>query len=210
MTDGTGPLVSVVVLAGGQSRRLGRDKSLLILDGQPLVARTVHRLAAMSDDLIVVANDTTRYESLALSARLVGDEWPGMGSLVGIYSGLKVARHSHALAVACDMPFLNLELLRYMLPLSKGYDVVIPRLGAYLEPLHAIYGKVCLPAMARLLKQGRRQIIAFFDQVRVRYVEADEVDRYDPRRLSFVNVNTPKDWEEVQRLLAEQEAVDQG
>jgi molybdenum cofactor guanylyltransferase len=189
-----------VILAGGQSRRLGQDKAFLMLDGQPLVARTAHRLAALSDDLIVVSNDPARYEPLGLPARLLPDERPGEGSLMGIYSGLKAARYSHAVVVACDMPFLNLALLRTMLPLANGYDVVIPRLDGLLEPLHAIYGQACLPAMARLLERGQRQIIAFFHEVRVRYVEEDEVDRFDPQHLSFLNVNTPEDWERVQEL----------
>ena len=122
---------------------------------------------------------------------------------MGIYSGLRAARYPHALVVACDMPLLSLPLLRYMLPLANGSDVVIPRVAGLLEPLHAIYGKACLPAMGRLLDQGQRQIIAFFGQVRVRYVEEDEIARCDPHHLSFVNVNTPEDWERVQRLLAE-------
>jgi molybdopterin-guanine dinucleotide biosynthesis protein A len=204
MTAGTiqpsGVDASVVVLAGGRSERLGKNKALLVMDGQPLLARTVQRLAALSDDLIVVANDTPRIEGLDLPARLIPDEKPGIGSLMGIYSGLKVARHPHTLAVACDMPFLNLPLLHYMLPLAAGYDVVIPRIGPWLEPLHAVYSKACLPAMARLLEQGRRQIIAFFDQVQVRYVEESEIDRFDPKHLSFVNVNTPEDWQRVQGL----------
>jgi molybdopterin-guanine dinucleotide biosynthesis protein A len=172
-----------------------------MLAGQPLVARTVQTLVAISDDLLVVTNDPAPFESLALPVRLVPDERPGEGALMGIYSGLAAARHSHSLVVACDMPFLNLSLLRYMLPLVDGYDVVIPRLRGLLEPLHAMYGKVCLPAMADLLARGQRQIIAFFHQVRVRYVEEKEVDRYDPRHLSFVNVNTQEDWERVQMLL---------
>jgi molybdopterin-guanine dinucleotide biosynthesis protein A len=98
---------------------------------------------------------------------------------------------------------LSLPLLRYMLPLANANDVVIPRVSGWLEPLHAIYGKACLPAMGRLLDQGQRQIIAFFDQVRVRYVEGDEVARYDPRHLSFVNINTPEDWEAALRLMTE-------
>jgi molybdopterin-guanine dinucleotide biosynthesis protein A len=155
----------------------------------------------LSDDLVVVTNDADRYEPLTLPARLVPDEHRGIGSLMGIYSGLKVARHTHALVVACDMPFLSLPLLRYMVPLAPGQDVVIPRIGGFLEPLHAIYSRACLPAMARLLAEGRRQIIAFFDEVRVRYVEEAEVDQLDPDHLSFVNVNTPDDWERAQRLL---------
>ena len=193
----------MVVLAGGRSRRLGRDKAFLMLDGQPLVVRTVDRLAALSDDLVVVTNEAARFEPLVLPVRLVPDERPGEGALMGIYSGLRAARYPHALVVACDMPLLSLPLLRYMLPLANGSDVVIPRVAGLLEPLHAIYGKACLPAMGRLLDQGQRQIIAFFGQVRVRYVEEDEIARCDPHHLSFVNVNTPEDWERVQRLLAE-------
>lgn len=199
------PKVSVVVLAGGKSKRLGRDKSRLVLDGQPLLARIVGQLSTLSDDLIVVTNDSARLEGMDLAVRLVPDEQRGVGSLMGIYSGLKAARHPHALALACDMPFLSLPLLRYMLPLAVDYDVVIPRVGGWVEPLHAIYGKTCLPAMSQLLEQNRRQIIAFFDDVRVRYVEEHEIDRFDPQHLSFVNVNTPEDWERVQELLQGQE-----
>jgi molybdopterin-guanine dinucleotide biosynthesis protein A len=194
--------VSAIVLAGGQSKRLGRDKALLEVEGQPLLARTVLRLAALSDDLLIVAGDPGRYKPLALPARLVSDERPGTGSLMGIYSGLHAARHPYALVVACDMPFLNLALLRYMLPLADGYDVVIPRLGGLYEPLHAIYSKSCLAHMSRLLEGGRRQIIAFFDQVQVRYVDEGEIDRFDPQHLSFVNVNTLDDWERMQESLS--------
>ena len=194
---------SVLVLAGGQSSRLGRDKSFLLIDDQPLVARTVHRLAVLSDDLVVVTNHPERYRALALPARLVSDETPGMGSLMGIYSGLRAARHARALVVGCDMPFLDLSLLRYMLSLAGDYEVVIPRVDGLLEPLHAVYSKACLPSMARLLGRGRRQIIAFFDEVRVRYVERAEVDLFDPQHLSFINVNTPQDWARVQALLAD-------
>jgi molybdopterin-guanine dinucleotide biosynthesis protein A len=194
---------SVIVLAGGQSRRLGLDKSLLEVEGQSLLARVVHTVTALSDDIVIVTNEPARYVSLALPARLVPDEVPGVGSLMGIYSGLKAVRHSRALAVACDMPFLCLPLLRHMMTLSDGYDVVIPRLNGMLEPLHAIYDRSCLPFMAHLLDRGRRQIIAFFDAVRVRYVAEGEVDRYDPQRLSFINVNTPEDWKRVKELLSQ-------
>lgn len=192
---------SVVILAGGQSQRLGRDKALLEVDGQPLIRRTVQLLSALGDDLIIVTNHPARYEPLALPARLIPDEQPGFGALMGVYSGLKAARHPYALAVACDMPFLNLDLLGYMRSLVEGQDVVIPRSGELLEPLHAIYGRACLPAMKRKLDQGCRQVIAFFPEVRVRHVEEDEIRRFDPQSLSFVNVNTLEDWVRVRALL---------
>ena len=205
MTDGdrrSRPAASAVVLAGGKSARLGADKSLLVLSGQPLIARTVQQLEILSDDLIVVTNSPERFEPLGLAARLVGDERPGEGSLMGIYSGLKAARHPHALVVACDMPFLNPPLLRYMLSLAAGHDVVVPRVAGMLEPLHAVYSRNCLPWMARLLDEGKRKIVAFFPFVNIRYVEEGEIDKLDPLRLSFVNINTPQDWEEAQKLIS--------
>lgn len=201
------PSVSAVVLAGGRSRRLGQDKSLLVVDGQPLITRTVAKLTALSDDLVVVTNSPERYEPYALPVRFVPDERRGVGALMGVYSGLKAARHSHALVVACDMPFLNVSLLRYMQglvifqPTAERRDVIIPRIGGFLEPLHAVYGKTCMPVMERLLEQGQRQIIAFFPDVQVRYVEGQEIDRHDPLHLSFVNVNTQEDWLRVREMM---------
>jgi len=200
---------SAVVLAGGKSSRLGADKALLLLDGEPLIARTVQQLCALSDDLIIVTNSPERFEPLGLAARLVADERPGEGSLMGIYSGLKAARHPHALVVACDMPFLNAPLLDYMLSIMPTCDVVVPRVAGMLEPLHAVYGRSCLPWMARLLDEGERKIIAFFPYVKVRYVEEDEISRFDPLHLSFVNINTPQDWEQVQELLSRRKSSPQ-
>lgn len=195
-----GTALSAIVLAGGQSSRLGVNKALLRLAGQAMIARIVDRLRVVTDDVIIVTNEPDDYAPLDLAASLVRDERPGEGSLMGIYSGLRAAAGHHALVVACDMPFLHLPLLRYMAALTPGSDVVVPRVGEWLEPLHAIYGKRCLGPIAALLAQHRRQIVAFYGDVDVRYVEETEIARYDPGRLSFVNVNTPEDWQRVQEL----------
>lgn len=198
--------ISAVVLAGGESQRLGVDKALLELNGQSLLARTVRRVATLSDDVIVVTNHPKKYEHLALQVRFVPDERPGEGALMGLYSGLREATDQSALAVACDMPFLNLPLLRYMMAKRPGYDVVVPRLeNDMLEPLHALYSKRCLPFMAESLARGRRRVLAFFDQVKVHYVEGPTIAQFDPLYLSFVNVNTPADWQVVQDLNARHE-----
>jgi molybdopterin-guanine dinucleotide biosynthesis protein A len=189
-----------VILAGGRSRRLGMDKSLLELDGQSLLARTVYKLTALSGDIIVVTNNPESYEHLALEARFVPDEQPGAGALMGVYSGLKAAVHDSALTVACDMPFLNVPLLHYQLLKRYGHDVVVPRLGNMLEPLHAVYSKRCLPFMAALLDQGRRQIIAFFGEVKVYHVDEHEIALFDPLHLSFLNVNSLSDWQLAQKV----------
>ncbi len=197
--------ISAVVLAGGESRRLGQDKCMLLVEGQSLLDRTLGLLASLAGDLVVVSNDLRRTVDLPFPVRLVPDRQPGVGALMGLYSGLHAARHDRAVAVACDMPFLSLPLLRHMVSLSVDYDVVLPRLGDLVEPLHAVYGKGCLGPMERQLSRGRRRIVSFFDEVRVRYVEQAEVDRYDPRHLSFLNVNTPDDWRRVQALLRQPE-----
>ncbi len=190
--------VSGIVLAGGQSSRLGMDKSFINVNGQSLIEQIVAKLASLSDDVIIVTNSPEQYDYL--EARLVGDIYPGKGALGGIYSGLRAAANAYSLVVACDMPFLDLNLLRYMILLARGHDVAIPRIGGLPEPLHAIYSKSCLEPMDRLLARGGFKIIDFFCEVRVRYVEEDEVDIFDPQHLSFFNVNTPKDLEEVRKL----------
>lgn len=191
--------VSGIVLAGGQSSRLGTDKSFVSVNGQSLIEQVVAKLARLSDDVMIVANSRERYDHL--EAKLVGDIYPGKGALGGIYSGLRAATNTHSLVVACDMPFLDLNLLRYMIILTPGHDVIIPRIGGLLEPLHAIYSKSCLEPIDRLLVKGELKIIDFFSEVRVRYVEEGEVDIFDPQHLSFFNVNTPSDLEEMKKLV---------
>lgn len=191
--------VSGVILAGGQSSRLGADKSLVNVNGQSLIEHIVAKLAKLSDDVIVVTNSPERHNHL--EARLVGDVYPGKGALGGIYSGIRAAANTHSLVVACDMPFLDLNLLRYMIILACEHDVVIPRIGGFSEPLHAIYSKKCLGPMDRLLAQGGLKIIDFFPEVQVRYVEEGEVDLFDPQHLSFFNVNTQSDLKEMKKLI---------
>ena len=190
--------VSGIVLAGGQSSRLGMDKSFVNASGQPLIEHIIAKLTRLSDDVIIVTNSPENYKHL--EAKLVGDIYPGKGSLGGIYSGLRAATNAYSLVVACDMPFLDLNLLRYMILLACGHDVVIPRIGRFLEPLHAIYSKSCLEPIDRLLARGGLKIIDFFPEVRVRYVEESEVDIFDPQHLSFFNVNTPSDLVKMKKL----------
>jgi molybdopterin-guanine dinucleotide biosynthesis protein A len=201
--------LSGVVLAGGHSERLGQDKARLRLwgpQGPTLLEATVARLVEVCAEVVVVSD--VPHDWPALPARIVFDRYPGGGALGGIYSGLLETAHRFALAVACDMPFLNPALLRYMADLPQDYDVLIPRLrhsekaaDPQVEPLHAIYGRPCLEPMRELLMRGERRIIRFFPQVRVRYLEEAEWARFDPQGRSFRNINTPAELAEVQQML---------
>jgi molybdopterin-guanine dinucleotide biosynthesis protein A len=190
--------ISGIVLAGGQSSRLGTDKSFVNVNGQTLIEQIVAKLDRLSGDVILVTDSPKKYDHLEV--RLVGDIYPGKGALGGIYSGLRVATNAYSLVVACDMPFLDLNLLRYMILLARGHDVVIPKIRGFPEPLHAIYSKSCLEPIERLLARGGLKIIDFFSEVRVRYVEESQVDIFDPQHLSFFNVNTLSDLEELKNL----------
>jgi len=195
--------ISSILLAGGKSYRMGKDKARLKLDGRLMVLQGIARkLLAISDEVIVVT-DGRRYDDLNVRVKWVDDVYPGAGSLVGLYSGLKKASSDYALVVACDMPFLNLELLRYMIALPRDYDILAPRLGDNIEPLHAIYSRNCLPAIARLLEAGHKKIVDLPGKVRVRYLSQEVVERYDPEHRSFFNINTPDQLAEARAIIEE-------
>ena len=191
-----------IVLAGGQSRRMGRNKALMELEGQTLIARVLDKVSSLCDELIISANNADLY--VHLPARVVPDVIPGRGALSGIHAGLCAMRNEMALVVACDMPFLNLRLLRYMVILAPGYDVIVPRVGEAYEPLHAIYGVNCIAPIEQLVARGPRRVIDFYEHVQVREIPQDKIALFEAE-LSFVNVNTPQEWANAQRLITQRD-----
>ncbi len=202
--DITGSPVSGIILAGGRSRRLGRDKAVEPFGGQPLVRRVMERVAPLTDEIVVVVADAARGQALPLDAdhRVAVDIYPDGGSLGGIFSGLSAATSHWGLVVACDMPFLNFPLLQYMLAQRGDCDAVVPMPGAFPEPTHALYSKVCLPHIEARLQANDLKISGFFEEVRVRYLEEGEVRQFDPELLSFFNVNSPEDLARAHTLAA--------
>jgi len=189
-----------IILAGGRGTRLGGvNKALMEVGGRAIIDRQLEVLRPLTEEVLVVAND----DALASRGlRIVRDVEQGAGPLVGLYSGLREVRTPLAIAVACDLPFLQPELLRFLIAAAAGYDVVIPRLGDLLEPAHAVYRTGCVPAMAAAIRRGERRLIAFLGRLRVREVGEKELRRYDPNLRSFLNVNTPEELARAQRLAA--------
>jgi molybdopterin-guanine dinucleotide biosynthesis protein A len=198
--------ITSIILAGGRSSRLGREKLAEVIAGKSLIERAVSSLISLSQEILIVISQKQARSSLSLytypEAKTVVDLYPGKGSLIGIYTGLVHSTNSINLVVACDMPFLNLDLLRYMVKVAPGFDVVIPRIGDQMEPLHAVYSKNCIAPMESLIMQDNLKVTAFFDSVKVRYVEKEELDRIDPERLSFFNINTEADLKKARMLAA--------
>ncbi len=187
--------VSGIVLAGGMSRRLGRNKAVEPLGGVPLIERVLSRLSQITSETVVVVADDRRASELPLPewARVALDIYPDCGSLGGIFTGLTAAEAEWGIVVACDMPFLNVRLLRQMLGESDGFDAVVPVVDGHPEPTHAVYSKECLPFIERRLRDRDLKIARFFDEVRVNYYPQADVQRADPELRSFFNVNTQED-----------------
>ena len=197
--------ISCIVLAGGKGLRLGRDKHGEIVGDSNLLQRVVSQLSSFSHDIIIVTAGDKPLSQFngSPSSRIVTDAYTGKGALVGLATGLAASNSHYNLVIACDMPFLNQALLRYMIKLSPGFDLVVPQVGSLVEPLHAVYAKSCLAPIEGLLEQSTLKISALFELVKVRYVETDEIDRFDPQHLSFFNINTRADLEKAQQLAKE-------
>lgn len=191
-----------IVLAGGKGLRLGRDKLSEMVGDHTLLERVIDRLSLVSGEILVVIAQGQPKPTLP-SIKVVVDLYPGKGVVGGIYTGLVAAQSFHSLVVAADMPFLNPSLLRYLIQVSPTYDVILPRIKDELEPLHAIYSKNCLVPIQQQIEQGKLKVRDFLDQVRVRYVEEAEIGRFDPKKLSFFNINTLADLGRARALLKE-------
>ncbi len=191
--------VTGVLLAGGNSSRMGRNKALMSLAGHRLVDRVLAVLRGIFDDLLMVTNSPDLYADLGV--RMVPDLVADKGALGGIHSAIHHAATPHCLVVACDMPFLNAAVLRYLAEQRAGCDVVVPSLHGKPQPLHAVYGKACLQPIARRLGTDRLHVVGFFPDVRVREVTAKELAGFDPDGLSFRNLNTPEEFAAAARRL---------
>lgn len=202
------PGVSVAILAGGRSERMGQDKAFIKVGNRPVIERILATVKPLTVDILISTNTPQPYARFGL--RCVADIYPNKAALSGIYSALDAARHPHVLVVACDMPFPNIALLQYLIALAPTADAIVPQvdpLGP--ETLHAVYSKACLPAIKSRLLANQLRIIDFFDDVSVRYVLRDEVAQFDPQLYAFINLNTPEDLQKAQSIAADSHQPDQ-
>jgi molybdopterin-guanine dinucleotide biosynthesis protein A len=195
----------------------GRNKAFLELGGHTLIEIVIERMQSVCAEVMIVAGELGPYAGLGVP--VAEDRFRGVGVLGGLHAGLEAASHEFSLVVGCDMPFLNPELLQAYAAWAQGFDVAVlrhesapshspPRSGGdvpqgrgglFVEPLHAAYRRTCLPAIETAIGGGERRIVSFFPHVNVRYVTQAEVASYDPDLSSFHNVNTPEEWEAVQK-----------
>jgi molybdopterin-guanine dinucleotide biosynthesis protein A len=191
---------SVAILAGGRSRRMGRDKALLPLGGATVVERVAAAAKPLSDEQFVVANERAPYEFLGLP--VVEDIRKSAGPLGGLQAALHYAKRPVVCLLACDLPFLTTEFLRFLSTLIGGHQAVIPLADSRPQPLCAFYSVSCLTAVENALEKNDFRMDAFHESVEVRFVEHRDWGVYDPDGTLFANVNHPEDYERARELLA--------
>src|SRR6266850_7586777 len=191
------PDASAVVLAGGKSSRMGSSKAFLRFDDEPILVHIVRTLGRMFAEVIIVA--APEQELPFLPAMVVRDQVAHQGPVGGLCYGLKATGTDFSFVTSCDVAFLNPELIGYLVSRISEYDVVVPHWQQRLQPLHAVYRRSVLPLLEDQLAHGQLRPIQLFDRVRTGTVNEDEIRRFDPDGLSFLNMNTPQDYEEALR-----------
>ncbi len=182
---------------------MGRDKALIELGSQTLIERVIERSADLGQsETLLIANAPDDYAHLGLP--MFGDALPGKGALGGIYTALLRAKSAWVMTLACDMPFINADLLRLMLAQrDDAVDIIAPRVNGYPQALHAIYRKTCLAPIRQQLEAKQLKIIRFYSRVRPRYLDEDAYRALDPQGRAFANLNTPEELEEARQWLRE-------
>lgn len=207
LTPSPGISLSIAIQAGGESRRMGQDKALMPFLGQPLIARVLERLRPIADEIFITTNHPQAYAFLEVP--IFTDLIPGRGALGGLYTALSAASQPLVAVVACDMPFINPELLaaeRHLL-VEMQADAVVPRTGEGTEPFHAVYRRqACLPHLLAALEANRWRADAWFDQVKIHWFDPPQIIRHDPQLLSFRNVNTHQELQDAQAMAARLES----
>ncbi|MEE8317534.1 MAG: molybdenum cofactor guanylyltransferase [Candidatus Omnitrophota bacterium] len=185
--------VTGIILSGGKSSRMKTDKAFLKLGSKTMIEELISRLEKKFSRLMIIANDRERY--MRFGIELVEDIVPDKGPLGGIYTGLVVSKDDYNFIFACDMPFLNQDLIQYMIGEVEGggYDVIIPEWEGRLQPLCAIYSKECIKPIENELSKNNLKITDFLKYVKVRVLNDKEISKFDLGRPFFANINTPRD-----------------
>ena len=194
-------MVTLAVLAGGKSSRMGENKAWIPFLGIPLIERVVNRLHRIAAEVLIVTGNPDEIKQKNWNA--INDQIPGKGPLVGLYSAILEAKYPLIALVACDMPFVNPDLFLWMLSLSLNstYDVIVPESHNGLEPLHAVYRKsTCLPEINKSIERGDFRMISWFSNMNVRTIPPEDVARFDPNLHLFINVNTHADLDLAEKI----------
>ncbi|NYT02184.1 MAG: molybdenum cofactor guanylyltransferase [Methanosarcinales archaeon] len=200
-----------VILAGGAGRRMGTDKSILQFEGRPLIERSAERLLEVVDQVVVVARDRDQadlLQELVPGAVMAVDPVRGYGPLAGLLAGMARASGEYAFATGCDLPFLNPRVIEALFERAMGYDGAVPEGRGLPEPLHAVYRRARMEEACReAMERGSRRISSTFGDLRIRFVDLEELREMDPELLTFFNVNTLEDLKRAEMARSDSQTM---
>jgi molybdopterin-guanine dinucleotide biosynthesis protein A len=177
---------------------MGREKAYLRIGERTIIEEQRDTLGRIFDEIIIVANTQGYFKNI--DSKVVTDIIPDSGPLGGLYSGLAVSSNIHSFLIACDMPFINLELIDYMIKQIGENDIVIPLSSKGIETLFAVYSLNCLETIRQQIEFRNLRLLDILNFFKVRYISQEEIEKFDPKEFSFFNVNSPKDYEEALKI----------
>jgi molybdopterin-guanine dinucleotide biosynthesis protein A len=187
--------ITGVILAGGSSKRYGKNKAFLKIGGVRLIDSILQEMKTIFTRVILITNEKKKYEYLEIP--MFEDLVKGFGPLGGIYTGLMSISDQAGFFVACDMPRINRQLVRYMVDIKGNHRAVVPSVADNIEPLHAIYFRSCLKPIRHLIDSNHCQVRLFYDYIPVRYVKEDEIRKFCCPSKAFLNINTPDEFAKI-------------
>lgn len=204
--------MNIIILMGGSNRRIGKEKTFLKIGEKTILEMMLEKLNQLrkkDDRIIIVTNDISSLQGRLSKSKffsqhgtidVVGDLIPGAGPLGGIYSGLMASSTEYNFVFACDMPFLDVNLIQHMLRKKADYDVLIPKYGDCFEPLHAVYSRSILPVIKERIEQGTCKIQSIFSKVKVKYITEREMEKFGNWREFFFNINTLSELKKARKI----------
>lgn len=191
--------MTAIILAGGKSNRFGSDKAFIEIAGTPLIKRHLKLLRGLFSKIIIVTNQPHKYRFK--NVKIVQDIVKDSGPLAGIYSGLLSSGSFYNFIMACDMPFINKELIRYMTGHKNNYDVIIPKIGNKFHPLFGVYSKKCIPVIEKMLKNDRLKVSSIFPKVKTHFIPKKTIEKFDENLLSLININTKEGLAKIKKRM---------
>lgn len=202
-------MVTGVILAGGKSRRMRQNKALMRLGDDTLIEHVIQRIRPVTNELLLITNSPDEYTHLNIPMH--SDIVPNCGALGGIYTGLTYASNEVSICVGCDNPFLQQNLLSYLVSIIGEYDAVLPYTiekcssnadnpQSKLQTLCGVYSNRCIPIIESMLKESELRVHALQERANVLCISPEVWKTYDSEGYSFFNINIPDDFEQAQSL----------
>lgn len=189
---------SGVILAGGKSTRMKFNKAFASIAGQPVVQIILDKFKHFFNETLIISNEPQLYEKLGYA--IYPDVFPGLGPVAGIHSALYHARYDRVFVMGCDMPFMNMALVKFLLDSLEDYECVVPELDSHLQPLSAVYSKRCLPVLTQCLENDKLKLVRVFEELYTRVITNQQMEDFGNPREIFMNVNDQAALEIAQQI----------